>query len=246
MKLLKKSGSLLLIILVVTMIPMLSTKAMLYVKPYFRFVDSQEVFMPVSIHHIFQLLFTIILMLLYRKMKLSEWGFKIKGTGKALKALGWFGVIWIIYEFFVGVLPYLISKQPRALGYEQSVYNILGVLAFQGLLSGTCEEPLFRGYVMTVLNKSWGDKDLIRIKKFNITLIEVISALIFTYAHISITFIPFSVKFSPIQLLVVFVLGMVNAQVFSRTKSLLWPILFHNLSNVIVILARLVPIWLLG
>lgn len=246
MRLLKQLGSLILVMLVVTVIPMMSTKAMSYVIPYFRVIDSRGIFMPVTIHHIFQLLFVIILMLLYRNMKLTDWGFNTKDRIKAFKALAWFAVIWLIYEFFVGVLPYLISKHPRSLGYEPSVFNILGVLAFQGLVSGTCEEPLFRGYVMTVLDKSWGSKSLIRIKNFDITSIDIASALIFAYAHINISFFPFSMQFNYMQLIVIFALGFVQAQVFRRTKSLVGPILIHNFSNVIVILARLIPIWLLG
>lgn len=246
MKSLKKLGSLLLVILLVTVIPMLSIKVMSYIMPYVSTFDPSGAFLAVSVHHIAQLIITVLIMLLYREMKLSDWGFNLKNKDKALKVLGWFSVIWIAYEFFVGVLPYLISKQPRSPGFVLSAFNILGVLAFQGLLSGTCEEPLFRGYVMSVLNKSWGSKSLIRVKNFDITSIDIASALIFAYAHINIRFIPFSIQFNYMQLIVIFALGLVNAQVFRRTKSLLGPILLHNLSNVIVILAHLIPIWLLG
>lgn len=246
MKFLKKLGTLLLVIIVVTIIPMLSVKVMSYIMPYVSTFDPGGASLAVSIHHVAQIFFTVLIMLLYRVRKLSEWGFNLKDKSKAFKALGWFALIWIIYEFFIGVLPYIISKQPRSLGFVPSAFNILGVLAFQGLLSGTCEEPLYRGYVMTVLEKSWGSKSLIRIKSFDITSIEIVSAIIFAYAHMNITFIPFSIHFSLMQLIVVFVLGLVNAQAFRRTRSLLGPILLHNSSNVIVILARLIPIWMLG
>jgi membrane protease YdiL (CAAX protease family) len=246
MKLLKKLGNLILVLIVVTVIPILSAKIMAYILSYICVFDPSRVFLPVSIHHIAQLILTILVMLFYRRMKLSEWGFNFKDKDKSFKFLAWFAVIWTAYEFIVGVLPYLISKQPRALGYDANAFNVIGVLAFQGLISGTCEEPLFRGYVMTALSKSWNNRSIIKIKNFDITSIDFASALIFVYAHINIRFIPFSMQYNYMQLIISFVLGLVYAQAFRRTKSLMGPILLHNLSNVIVILARLIPIWVLG
>ena len=62
-----------------------------------------------------------------------------------------------------GIVPMVLSHHLPQLDYTLNARNATGVLGFNYLLSGTGEEPLFRGLVMVILLKSW--TRLLRLKK---------------------------------------------------------------------------------
>ncbi len=112
-----------------------------------------------------------------------------------------------------------------------------GILGFQVLLSGTAEEPLFRGMLMTVLGKYL--RGTYRIGNFEIPSSGVVAAILFTLAHVGFTLSPFAITdFSLFNVIGAFVLGLFFASVFHRTGSLLGPIIMHGYANGILVVGR--------
>jgi membrane protease YdiL (CAAX protease family) len=154
---------------------------------------------------------------------------------KAPKIIALFIVFFLIIEIAVTLIFYMLggSKEPN-FGYPQTFQNIIGYYSFEAFLSGTCEEPLFRGFVITVLALSWKSK--IKLGKTEFTAAGIIAAFLFAFAHISYSIFPFHIyQLNILQLIFAFGLGLLYAVTFQKTESLLTPILLHNLSNVIVI-----------
>jgi membrane protease YdiL (CAAX protease family) len=88
--------------------------------------------------------------------------------------------------------------------------------------------------VITILALSWKNK--VKLGKTEFTAAGTIATLLFAFAHISLNIFPFQIyQFNILQLVFAFGLGLLYAVVFQKTKSLLIPILLHNLSNVIAI-----------
>lgn len=217
----------------IVFVPYISVFLTNLIKPLIQYLDKDGAFLWISIHHIWQLILTIIIMKVYYKGPLRNWGFNLNDKKDALKIVGWFVVIFSLFEVIGAVAIYFIGgrvKEP--IGYPLCFKNIFGYYSFEGLLSGTCEEPLFRGFVMTILAQSWKGK--LRLGKINITVAGIIAVILFTFAHIRI--FPFKTfYFDTLQLLHAFGLGLLYAVVFQKTKSLFIPIILHNVSNVIMI-----------
>jgi len=132
------------------------------------------------------------------------------------------------------VLPPLLNGQPPSFHYPLNARNIGSVLSFQILLSGTCEEPLFRSFTMMVLAQSW--KGSLGIWKFEIPIAGLWATLFFMFAHIGISVNPLGIShFSVSQQILSLFLGLFYAILFHRTKSLFGPMLYHGYSNVILI-----------
>ena len=162
-------------------------------------------------------------------MNLRQWGFDLNKWRASLRTVGWFVLV------FFGVvimerLPGIISGTAPSLDYPLTASNMAGVLGSSLLVIGTCEEPLFRGLVMTVLGKYW--RGTYRIAAVEIPSVAIVATIFFLLAHISFTFSPFTMTHvSLYQQLCIFVLGLYWAVVFYRTGSLLGPIVMHNYAN---------------
>ncbi len=137
-----------------------------------------------------------------------------------------------VIEIMVTIV--ILGGKVPGFGYPLNFKNIFGYYCFQAFLSGTCEEPLFRGFAITVLAQSWKGK--IRINKTDFSTAGIIAALLFALAHISFGLYPFEIyHLYPTQLLAAFGYGLLYAVIFQKNTSLLIPIILHNAANVIAI-----------
>jgi membrane protease YdiL (CAAX protease family) len=219
----------------IELIPYISAQLTNSLNSIIQYYDKDGVFLWISFHHIFQLLLTILAMKFYFGSRLTDWGFNLNEIKKAPKIIALFVFFYLIIEIAGTLFFYMLggSKEPT-FGYPQTFQNIIGYYSFQAFLSGTCEEPLFRGFVITVLVLSWKGK--IKLGKTEFTTAGIIAAFLFAFAHISFSIFPFQIyQLYVLQLITAFGLGLLYAVIFQKTKSLLIPILLHNLSNVIAI-----------
>ena len=113
--------------------------------------------------------------------------------------------------------------------------NIICTLGFQFFLSGTSEEILFRALPITLLIFIFGTNKKISIKTWNIPLEIIISALFFSIAHISWSLYPFIINLDLFQLIYAFVLGIAYGYAYIRSQSIVYPILMHSISNVLMV-----------
>lgn len=196
-------------------------------------VDPEKVFLWITIHHILQLAFTVLVMKFVFRMDLHQSGFNLNELTVSLRIFGWFALVFLGWRL-LEQLPYIISRTAPSLGYPLNAKNMAGVLGFQFLLSGTAEEPLFRGLVMIVLGKYL--KGTHRIGKLEIPSAGIVATVLFMLAHVSFTFSPFAIQYSLYQQFLALGLGLYYAIVFHRTGSLLAPIIAHGYSNGILYL----------
>lgn len=110
--------------------------------------------------------------------------------------------------------------------------NIFGTLGFQLLLSGPSEEIIFRALPITLFIYAFGKS--VRIKG-HITLEVILASILFSLAHSKWSTMPFDFEANYFQLLYSFLLGTIQGVVYQRCRSILYPMLMHSLSNVLMV-----------
>jgi CAAX protease family protein len=181
-----------------------------------------------SIHHLSQLLFTVILML-WLNRSLRVWGFNLDHWKRSLL------LFWRFFLYFTGFILVLHALlfffvPPPSFPHPLTARNLIGELGFKLLLSGTAEEPLFRGLVMVLLYQSMNG--IFRLGGLEMPHAGAVAAVIFMAAHIGFTLWPLAIAWISIpQLLEAFGMGLFYAYLFHQTRSLLGPMLAHNYFN---------------
>ncbi|MDE7361171.1 MAG: CPBP family intramembrane metalloprotease [Oscillospiraceae bacterium] len=189
-------------------------------------IDKDGIFMAVSVHHIFMLLISLGIMYVLYKTKKLDFKLKPKADKIGMKYTILYCTAVLIYFIFVYIIG-IITNSVGGFGYEVNTINVIGTLGFQLFLSGTAEEMLFRALPLvclkSVCNKSG--------KFFNI-MILFITSLLFVYGHISFNVSLSSQLFS---LVYVFIQGMAYGFVFLKSKSVIYPMIMHGVSNFICV-----------
>ncbi len=224
------------VVLLAFIIPRSATVVTNLVWPLVSAIDPEKVYLWISIHHVLVLAFTVLVMKFVFRMNLRQWGFNLNKLPESLRIFGWFARVYLVV-IILTLLPNIVSGTAPSFDYPLTAKNMAGVLGFQILLSGTAEEPLFRGMLMTVLGKYL--RGMHRIGNFEIPSSGVVAAILFTLAHVGFTISPFAITdFSLFNLVGALVLGLFFAIVFHRTGSLLGPIIMHGYGNGILVVGR--------
>lgn len=110
----------------------------------------------------------------------------------------------------------------------------LGQLSLQllktGILPGLSEETLYRGAMIgTFFRLSFTLKS----KKAFWMMLAVISAVIFSFAHVNIYFSPFRISYNIYQLFTALILGFYEAYIFIKTRNIWSSIIVHASWNMI-------------
>ena len=174
-------------------------------------IDPSGVYIWASIHHLAQLILTIGLMLIFSR-SLRGWGFNLNNQNFSLQ---FFGRFFIYYTaFVVAVHGALFFVAPTPVFHNQlNARNVAGELGFKLLLSGTCEEPLFRGFVMTLLYQSM--TGAIRMGGIEMPYAGLVATGLFMLAHVGYSLSPFGITwFSPAQQFQALALGLFYAYMF--------------------------------
>ncbi|MFQ3547425.1 MAG: CPBP family intramembrane glutamic endopeptidase [Termitinemataceae bacterium] len=120
-----------------------------------------------------------------------------------------------------------------AFPFPITVQNFVTYFGFQILMSGTSEEVLFRSLVMVPLLLV-GERGSMSSKTITI-VVSSIATIIFMLAHINFTLFPFRITyFNPLQQLTVLIFGYFYAYLFIKTRSIIGPIVAHNLLNGVI------------
>ena len=188
-------------------------------------IDSDGIFMTVSVHHAVIAGFSLLVMLLLYKTKRFTFGLKPKIERTAVK----YTVAYCIFIFVYYILWYVIIgfllNGVNGVGYALTGRNVIGTLGFQLLLSGPAEELLFRALPVACLRAVCTEG-----KKTDALLILFLTSLLFTAAHINWHVAASSQWYS---LLYVFFNGIAYGFVYLKTKRIIYPMLMHSISNVI-------------
>jgi membrane protease YdiL (CAAX protease family) len=233
MKSLGKIGDLVVVVLAATFVPRLVTILTKQVYPFVSSLDPDNIFLYQSIRHILMLFLPMVLMKLWLSRRLRDYGFNLNDWRRSLRIFFWFCLIYLVPVFFVNVLPHIISGKAPFFKYPLNARNITCRLSYMYLLTGTGEEPLFRGFAIVVLSQSW--KRVFHIWRIEISSAALIATVLFMIAHIKFTVFPFEIIYiSWPQQVWALGLGLYYAIVFQKTKSLLCPVLSHGYSNGII------------
>jgi membrane protease YdiL (CAAX protease family) len=224
----KKIRDVLFGLIIILVIPQLASEAANHLAPAFEKWDTNGVYAWITIHHVAQLLLALLLMLIIAR-PLSKWGLNLDNKEKSLEYIKGF-ILYVTGFVIVGhIILYFTSPAPT-FRFPLTAENIIGELGFKLLLSGTSEEILFRGLVMTLLLRSWPEKA--KIFGLEISWAGIWATLFFVLAHIGFRPFPFEITFiDPMQLGQALLMGTFYAIVFDKTRSLLTPILAHNFFN---------------
>lgn len=220
-------------LLIILAVPQLTAKIAVNFSPWLASVDPENAFAWLSIHHLTQIAITLLLMAFWSRGSLRAWGLNFNQAKVSLRWFGWFALFCTLGMLVFGVLPMLYRHSLPQLSFALNGRNVIGSLGFYYLLSGSGEEPLCRGFIMTMLLICW--KGELRLGKVAMPVAGLWATLLFMLAHVNYTIFPFKItQFIWQQQVFCLGLGLYYAAAFYRTGSLLCPILAHGFSNGIV------------
>lgn len=91
---------------------------------------------------------------------------------------------------------------------------------------------VFRALPIILLQYSFGRS--IKIKG-NLTLEVILASVLFAFAHVNWSLAPLNFELDYFQILYAFVLGTIQGIVYQRSRSILYPVLMHSFSNVLMV-----------
>lgn len=193
--------------------------------------DPDRLFARLSVHHIVQMLIALAVIAVISKLIKADFGFQLGDSKKGLRYFLIFTAVIAVIALLYHILVYAFG-QAMVYNFPLTQRNVLGTLGFQLFFSGTSEEILYRALPVTVLVYVFGKSIQI---KWDITMEVVLASLLFTAAHIKWSLFPFSADFNLFQLFYAFAMGTVNGIVYQQSRSILYPMLMHSISNVLMV-----------
>ncbi len=193
-------------------------------------VDPDGAFAWISIHHIVQALLLLPVMFILARNKDYNFGFSLGN-----KKVGWYFVrlfakIFAIYIIVSLIIVYLAGNF-NTFPYPLTLKNIFGQLGFQLFFSGPSEELIFRSFAITMLSLYLkGSFFMGKLSSANI-----IAAIVFALAHVRFEFFPFSMTYDFFQLIYAAGLGLAYGICYERSKSMVYPMIMHSMSNVVAV-----------
>jgi uncharacterized protein len=223
-------------------------------------IDPDGAFAWISVHHIAQALVFLALMLVIVKVSVKvaaiRFGFGWGDREEGLSYLRLFVLIFTAYVVVSRIIMFVATGSLPAFPYPLTARNIAGQLGFQLLLSGPSEELIFRGFAITMLGlvvkgavaggETGVGHAITKIFGASITAANLIAAIIFGLAHVRFAFAPFSATFETSQVVISVVLGLFYGVCYERSRSMVYPMLMHSFSNVLVVGVAVIAGFVLG
>jgi len=232
----KKRVWIVITLLLVFLFQQISSKIGTFVADSFDYstVDKYDVFARISVHHIVQAIIALVLIAILSKTYNIDFGIKLGDRKTGLKYVKLFAVAMLAYIVILSAISY-ISNNLMRYDYPLTGVNVLGSLGFQLFLTGPSEELLFRALPISIITLHIPVEKGIKIFKQHISWANKISAVFFALAHVKWTVTPFSLSFDFMQLLFSLVLGIMYGIVYQKSKSVIYPMMMHSLTNVAVV-----------
>ncbi|MFY9526503.1 MAG: CPBP family intramembrane glutamic endopeptidase [Limnochordia bacterium] len=191
-------------------------------------IDPDGVFAWLAVHHLVQAAIFLAMIAGIRRINPLDfgfsWGNRKVGTYYVLR-------FTLIYSLFMlgSVLLMLLTKSFQPFPHPLTARNILGYLGFQLFFSGPSEELIFRAFTMTMLGL------VLKGKGFSgrFSTANIAAAVIFGLAHVSFSFVPLQISYSPVQITLSFVLGLFYGDCYEKSGGVFYPMLMHSISNVL-------------
>ncbi len=166
---------------------------------------------------------SIIFLIFYKKYPISEYGITLHQKPNSIR----FSLIVLsVFAFATISIGFFASNKAN--------FN-LETLMFQLTIPGIDEELAFRGIMIGLLSQILVDNIKIKNLKF-INPSVLITSILFGLLHALNLNKNFNISFDLIMFLQMFSMGFVMGWVFVKSKSIVFPIIIHNISNVIMVL----------
>jgi len=200
----------------------------------YKAIDEYGIYAYISVHHIVQMLIALLAVVVLAKKYKIDFGISVGNKKLGIKYLLYFTGAVLVFTIITYGIRYF-SNQIIQYDYPLNAKNILGTLGFQLMLSGPSEEVLFRALPIGVLTFCMGGDKERKFTKLNISYEVIVAAVLFSIAHIKWTLNPFSVSMNCLQLIYCFVLGIIDGKAYQESKSVIYPMIMHSISNVITV-----------
>jgi membrane protease YdiL (CAAX protease family) len=218
MRTLGRWGDLLVAATVVIGLPLLAGFPLPLLRTFGARIDPYQYWFPQTVHQMSQALLTLLLMRMFSRMPLRDWGLNLRMWRLSLAVFAGFCAAWL------GPAYWLVHRAP-APATPITGSEIAAVLISHFVITGLTQEILFRAFAMTYLACNWrGGWEW---RGWRLSHAGLLATMLFMLAH---------VKFAPPyfalwQMIAAFGLGLYYAVLFDRTRSILGPALSHNYSN---------------
>lgn len=174
--------------------------------------------------------FIIGLTLMWRRSHgdLSGYGFIWRNRPLGIETSIVTGLVLGILGILINQVSYTVFQAPFSSEYSFSLTNFLGMMSFQWIFVGIFEETITRGLVQAPLME--GLNGSLKLIRWELHIGSVVTALIFGAGH----FFPHvllggSLITLPSHLFFTILYGLCSSYIFQETRSLVGPILMHNL-----------------
>jgi membrane protease YdiL (CAAX protease family) len=194
-------------------------------------IDPFDSFVEISIHHAFELLTALSIILLLSKLLNLNFYFQLGNKKTGIESLTIFTVAFLVISIVQHTFMVMTNQLP-VYAFPLDERNIFGTLGFQLLLSGSAEEVVFRAIPIILLTYSFGKSIEI---KGDLTLEVILASILFAFAHVDWSLMSARFEVDFFQIIYAFVLGTIQGIVYQRSRSILYPVLMHSFSNVIMV-----------
>ena len=182
------------------------------------------------VHHGFQMLLGLgVIAVLKYWLVPADYGLHApRGKSYIVAALAWgvaFGILMTVVDYF----PQLVAASKPDPGFPLTTANVLGWTFFEGIYVGPTEEIPFRALLVTYLAATMPGK--LHIGRFHMNWAGIFVAVIFALLHAQ----NFSTHNWPEALgqqIYAFALGVLYAYWLEKSKSVVAPIIGHNVGDV--------------
>jgi hypothetical protein len=182
--------------------------------------------------HTALLILTLIAIWIAQRVVPADYGMHMpREKAYVLPAILW-GAAFGILLALVHYAPSLLTDTAPKLGYPPTVGNLLGWLGFNGLYDGATEEPLFRALLVTYLTATMPGKW--RVGGYEMNAAGVIAAVIYAIYAAGFFTDPWLVTIG--QFACQFAFGVLLAYWLEKSKSVLAPVIGHNVCGAILTL----------
>ncbi|HWD26361.1 MAG TPA: CPBP family intramembrane glutamic endopeptidase [Rhizomicrobium sp.] len=194
------------------------------------------------IHHAFQLAWGLVFIALLKRFVPFDAGLHPPPDKSYIVPAILWGVFFGVLMTVVDYLPDLLARRPMDLGFPVNRDSIVGWTLFEGVYVGPTEEIPFRsllvGFLMAVMPAQ------LRVGRYSMSWAGIVVAAIFALAHVN-NLIAHPSWATAGQQVYAFALGVLYAYWFEKSRSVIAPIIGHNVSDVVeyAICFGLIALW---
>ncbi len=197
-------------------------------------IVAVELFAKPRLHQVFQLLFSFVLILIFSKGKISNYGFKLPNKLSYIKI-----ILWIITIQILISIPFLFYDLEGG-RHPVSDLKFGEIVLSAWILAPFAEETIFRGMAQSFM---YPLKHIeLRVKGANFSFPVIFTAFLFSIAHLPLLFRGMDIFLGITTLFGAFSFGIIFGYVREKSGSIVPAILCHMLANIIATFIDYIPI----